>query len=59
MAFVCGVIAARKFSGLDGSTNLTVMPSFGSVVENRLYVPPYRLEEETISSPAPAMLKIE
>ena len=31
-AFVFGPMARRKFSGSDGSTNLVVMPSFGSDV---------------------------
>ncbi|MNW50172.1 hypothetical protein D3C74_276170 [compost metagenome] len=58
-AFVLSVIAARKFSGFEESTNFTLMPSLGSVVENRLNVPPYSVVEETISSPAPAMFKME
>jgi len=51
-------MALRKFSGSDGSTNLTVMPSFGSVCRNKFQVPPYKLVADTISSPAWAMVKM-
>ena len=58
IAFVFSVIAERKFSGSFGSTNLTLIPYFGRVTANKLYVPPYKLEAATISSPASAMFKI-
>ena len=35
------------------------MPIFGRVWVNRLYVPPYRLDDETMLSPARARLRID
>jgi len=58
-ALVFGCTAARHCSISSGSsTKDTVMPSFGSVVVNRLYVPPYRLGLATMWSPDSAMLRI-
>lgn len=58
-AFVFSLIAALKFSGSSGFTKIVLIPSFGSVVANRLYVPPYSVLAPTISSPAPAIFNIE
>ena len=59
LPLVLPLMALRKFSGSVESTKCALMPSFASVLENKLYVPPYKLEEETISSPAPAMFRTE
>lgn len=51
-------MAWRKFSGSSESTKVVVIPNFGKVAVKRLYVPPYRVLAETISSPVPAILKM-
>jgi len=45
-------VALPKFSGFEGSTNVVVIPSLGKVTLNKLYVPPYKLLDATIWSPA-------
>ena len=35
------------------------MPQLGIVFLNNVYVPPYKLLDDTISSPLPAILRIE
>ena len=54
IAFVFSLIAFLKFSG-HLITNTVFMPYLGSVIENKLYVPPYKVLAETISSPVPAI----
>ena len=53
---VFGVIALRKFSGSSGSTNLTSRPNLRKLTSNCVYVPPYRVLADTISSPASSRL---
>lgn len=50
--FVFSVAALVKFTASDGSTKVVVIPSLGKVTLKRLYVPPYKLLEATIWSPA-------
>ncbi len=52
-------MAFSKFLGSFESTNFVVMPSCGKMVSNWVYVPPYRLLAETISSPAWARVMME
>ena len=44
-------MALRKFSGSSGSTKVTSMPIRRKLTSNCVYVPPYSVLEETISSP--------
>ena len=44
--------ASAKFCGLEGSTKVVVIPSLGRVTFNKLNVPPYKLLDATIWSPA-------
>ena len=57
-ARVFSVIAFSKFFGSCGSTNIVLMPNFGRMASNCVYVPPYKLFAETISSPASASVMI-
>src|SRR5690606_1153860 len=50
IALVFSVMAFRKLSVSFGSTNVVVMPNLGRVTLNRLYVPPYKLLDDTIWS---------
>ena len=49
------LMAFAKFSGSEGSTKVVSIPCSRSVLAKRLVVPPYRLVEETMWSPARAM----
>ena len=51
-ALVFSWTALEKLSGLDASTNVVVIPNLGKVTFNKLYVPPYKLLDATIWSPA-------
>ena len=44
--------AFEKFSGSEASTKVVVIPNLGKVVFNKLNVPPYKLLEATMWSPA-------
>src|SRR5690606_21237208 len=50
IAFVFSLIAFLKLSVSFGSTQVVVMQILGRVTLNRLYVPPYKLLDDTIWS---------
>src|SRR5690606_1166342 len=51
-ALVFSCTALAKLAGSEGSTKVVVMPNRGKVTLKRLKVPPYKLLDETIWSPA-------
>ncbi len=58
-ALVFSLMARPNADGSDPSTYVVVIPILGRVWVNRLYVPPYSEDDDTMLSPARARLRMD